>query len=107
MKHFNCIYEGQKFIIKFSRLARTRMEDVGMMEEAIFGSVVAAIQEVNKLEGDSQFAIVDKEAMSTTVCGVTVIDDVKLVTVITVVELSRTILREGQRVINLGEKIRV
>ena len=53
MKHFNCIYEGQKFIIKFSRLARTRMEDVGMMEEAIFGSVVAAIQEVNKLEGVS------------------------------------------------------
>ena len=104
MKHFNCIYDDQKFIIKFSRLAKARMEDTGMVEEAIFGSVVAAINKVNQLPDESQFAIVDKEALSTSVCGIAVIDDVKLVTVITVVELSRTILRDGQCVINIGEK---
>lgn len=101
MKTFSCVYDGQTYMIKFSRLAKARIDEIGMMNEAIFGSVVTAMEHIRNLPMDSQFIIMDKEALSTTVCGVTGVDDIKLVTVITVVELSNTILREGQKVINL------
>jgi hypothetical protein len=101
MRHFNCTYGDQKFIIKFSRLANQRIIETGMAGEAIFGSVVAGIKQISEMESDAQFIIVDKEAMSTTVCGICDVDDIKLVTVITVVELSHTLIRDGQKVINL------
>ena len=101
MKTLSCVYDGQTYMSKVSRLAKARIDEIGMMNEAIFGSVVTAMEHIRNLPMDSQFIIMDKEALSTTVCGVTDVDDNKLVTVITVVELSNTLLREGQKVINL------
>lgn len=99
MKEFDCNYNGKKVSIKFTHLSKMKMEDIGMQQEAIYGSVVSALAEIVQMKPNDQFVIIDKEAMSTTVCGVQQCDDLFMVSVITVVELSRTLVKEGQKVI--------
>lgn len=98
---FRCDYDGCKIEMDFSAHALKRINQRGLNQTAVFGSVVAALDLILDLKDGDEFVVVDKEAKCTTVAGMKFEGDVLEIEIITVIDTQYTYTKEGQKMIQI------
>lgn len=94
-----CKVGKQIVIIHYTSKALTRIVELGMTTEAIYGGIKESLDTMAEMPAGKNFVLIDKVAMCTSVCAVADCDDIKQVSIITVVSLADTLVKDNQEVI--------
>ena len=98
---FRCDYDGCKIEMEFSAHALKRINQRGLNQTAVFGSIVAALDFILDLKDGEEFVVVDKEARCTSVAGMKFEGDVLCIDIITVIDTQYTYTKVGQKMIKI------
>lgn len=99
---FECRTEdGMEVVIELSRHARKRLLERGVLEFAVYGSIISIIDDILDLKNGSEFAVIDQELDIAVICSVGVgsIDPKITITIVTVIDRSHIFVREGTAVL--------
>lgn len=98
---FKCALDGIEIEIILSNHSRMRMAQRKISSQAVYGTIVAGLEQILDMKSGEDFVIVDRVSEATVVASVTSEGGDIYVEIITVVDNLYTYARDGQKIINL------